>query len=178
MELRPRYLKRRQSTLLPLHEFKPHSLGANVDMLLWYCLVLLYCTVHDLGVSANASRVGPRSGTTLAVAELEDSVLILRVDGVAEDMFLSVLDVKGVSSRARLSPRVLVVDRELLSVSRGHFRQHFRSMKASWRWRIGGVVAILLVFLLAFNMSPSMSSSSRSIEGRMVSLSGCELSPG
>lgn len=144
-------------------------------MFLWYCLVLLYCTVHDLGVSANASRVGPRSGTALAVAELEDSVLILRADGAAEDMFLSVLDVKGVSSRARLSPRVLVVDRELLSVGHGHFRQHFRLMKA---WRIGGVVAILLVFLLAFNMSPSMCSSSRSIEGRMVSLSGCELSPG
>ena len=100
-------------------------------MLLWYCLVLLYCTVHDLGVSANASRVGPRSGTTLVVAELEDSVLILRADDAAEDMFLSVLDVKGVPSRARLSPRVLVVDRELLSVSHGHFRQHFRLMKAS-----------------------------------------------
>jgi hypothetical protein len=147
-------------------------------MLLWYCLVLLYCTVHDSGVSANASRVGPRLGKALAVAELEGSVLILTADGAAEDMFLSVLDVKGVSSRARLSPRVLVVDREWLSVGHGHFRQHFRLMKASWGWRIGGVVAILLVFLLAFNMSPSMSSSSRSIEGRMISLSGCELSPG
>jgi hypothetical protein len=131
MGLHPRYPKRRQSTLLPLHEFKPHNLGANVDMLLWYCLVLLYCTVHDSGVSANASRVGPRSGTTLAVAELEDSVLILRADGAAEDMFLSILDVKGVSSRARLSPRVLVDDQELLSVGHGHFRQHFRLMKAS-----------------------------------------------
>lgn len=100
-------------------------------MLLWYCLVLLYCTVHDLGVSANAARVGPRSGTTLAEAELEDSVLILRADGVAEDMFLSVLDVKGVSSRVRLSPRALVDDRELFSVGHGHFRQHFRLMKAS-----------------------------------------------
>jgi hypothetical protein len=147
-------------------------------MLLWYCLVLLYCTVHDSDVSANASRVGPCSGTTLAMAELEDSVLILRADGAAEDMFLSVLDVKGVSSRARLSPRVLVVDRELLSVAHGHFSQYFWLMKASWGWRIGGIVAILLVFLLAFNMSPSMSSSSRSIEGRMISLLGRELSPG
>jgi hypothetical protein len=104
MELRRRYPKWRHSTLLPLHEFKPHSLGANFDMLLWYCLVLLYCTVHDLGVLANASRVGPRLGMALAVAELEDSILILRADGAAEDMVLSVLDVKGVSSRARLSP--------------------------------------------------------------------------
>jgi hypothetical protein len=29
-------------------------------VLLQYCLVLLYCTVHDSGVSADASRVGPR----------------------------------------------------------------------------------------------------------------------
>lgn len=87
--------------------------------------------MHDLGVSADASRVGPRSGTALAVAELEGFVLILRVEGAAEDMSLSVLAVKGVSSKARLSPRVLVVDLEVLSVSHGHFRQHFLLMKAS-----------------------------------------------
>jgi hypothetical protein len=133
--------------------------------------------VHDSGVSADASRVGPRSGMASAVAELEDSDLMLRVDGAAEDTFLSVLAVKGVSSRARWPPRLLVVDRELLSVSDRHFRQHFRLMKASRGQRIGSAVAILLVFLLAFNMSP-MSSSSRSMEGKMIPLSGCELSPG
>jgi hypothetical protein len=87
--------------------------------------------VHDLCVSTDASRVGPRSGTALAVTELEDSVLILRADGAAEDMFLSVLVVKGDSSRARWPPCLPVVDREFLSVGHGYFRQHFRLMKAS-----------------------------------------------
>jgi hypothetical protein len=98
---------------------------------LWYCLILLYCTVHDLCVSADASRVGSCSGTALTVTELEDSVLILRIDGAVEDMFLSALVVKGVSSRARWSPRELVVDREFLSAGHGYFRQHFWLMKAS-----------------------------------------------
>ena len=82
-------------------------------------------------MAADASRVGRRSGTASAVAELEDSVLMPRVDGAAEDTFLSVLAVKGVSSRARWSPRLLVVDQEFLSVGDRYFRQHFQLMKAS-----------------------------------------------
>jgi hypothetical protein len=88
--------------------------------------------MHDLGVSADALRVGSLADPVLAVAELEDSVLILNADGTAGGTFLSVLAVKGFSSRAPWCPRLVVVDgREFLSVGHGHFRQHFWWMQAS-----------------------------------------------